>query len=296
MTLTLRRHSNRLPYANLLNAVVTTDRIVHRDSRHPAATMLFGAIAIATMAAPAQAVVPFDIRVESEKPGMQKTTATFKTGGVESFDKVRTGTGQKLVTDFGTDGAIKGTYTNLQVNKADQYGGADGKGNYAVTFDAKGFTLDLTTAIEGGVNYFGYWLSALDRGNRVTFLSGGKELFTFNPEDVINGLEKTGDAKSYYGNPNNKFDGQNSGEPYVFVNFFSNKDSFDQIRFFEDPRVGGYESDNHTVGNYETKGTGTVITVTSAGTVPEPAVWATMIIGLGMVGASNRKRNRAVAF
>jgi hypothetical protein len=296
MTLTLRRHSNRLPYANLLNAVVTTDRIVHRDSRHTAATMLFGAIAIASLAAPAQAVVPFDIRIESEKPGMQTTTATFKTGGAESFDKVKTGAGQKLVTDFGTDGAIKGTYTNLQVNKADQYGGADGKGNYAVTFDAKGFTLDLTTAIGGGVNYFGYWLSALDRGNKVSFSRAGQELFIFNPQDVLDGLAKTGNAKSYYSNPNKSFAGQNSGEPYVFVNFFSNKGGFDQIRFYQDPRGGGYESDNHTVGNYETKGTGTVITVTSAGTVPEPAVWATMIIGLGMVGASNRKRNRAVAF
>jgi hypothetical protein len=296
MTFTIRPRANRLPYANLLNAVATTDRITRREPRHAAATMLFGAIAIATMAAPAQAVVPFDIRIESEKPGMQTTTATFNTGGAESFDKVKTGAGQKLVTDFGTDGAIKGTYTNLQVNRADQYGGADGKGNYAVTFDAKGFTLDLTTAIEGGVNYFGYWLSALDPGNKVTFLSGGKELFTFNPQDVLDGLAKTGDAESYYGNPNKAFAGKNSGEPYVFVNFFSNKGGFDQIRFFEDPRGGGYESDNHTVGNYETKGTGTIITISEPGGVPEPAVWATMIIGLGMVGASSRKRNRAVAF
>lgn len=295
MTLTIRRRSHRLPYANLLNAVATTDRIARRNSGHTAATMLFGALTIATMASPAQAVLPFDIRVESEKPGMQTTTATFNTGGVESFDTVKTGGGQKLVTDFGTDGAIKGTYTNLQVNKADQYGGADGKGNYAVTFDAKGFTLDLTTAVEGGVNYFGYWLSALDRGNRVTFLNGGKELFTFNPDDVINGLEKTGNAKSYFGNPNDKFKGKNTGEPYVFVNFFSNKDSFDQIRFFEDPNGGGYESDNHTVGNYATKGTGTEITISEPGSVPEPAVWATMIIGLGLVGTSSRKRNRAVA-
>ena len=295
MTLTIRQRSNRLPYANLLNAVATTDRIARRDTGHAAANLLFGAIAIATMAAPAHAVVPFDIRIESEKPGMQTTTATFKTGGVETFDTVKTGSGQKLVSDFGTNGAIKGTYTNLQVNKADQYGGAGGTGRYAVTFDAKGFTLDLTSAIGGGVNYFGYWLSALDRGNKVSFSRAGKELFTFNPQDVLDGLAKTGNAKSYYSNPNKNFAGKNGGEPYVFVNFFSNKGGFDQIHFYEDPRGGGYESDNHTVGNYETKGTGTAISVTSAGAVPEPAVWATMIIGLGLVGSANRKRSRAVA-
>lgn len=295
MSPTIRSHSHRLPYATLLAAVETSQRIARRGKGHPMANMLFGALAIASLSAPAQAIVPFDIRIESEKPGMQKTTATFNSGGVETFDKAQTGKGQKLVTDFGTDGAIKGTYTNLQINGADQYGGADGKGNYAVTFQNVGFTLDLTSTIKGGVNYFGYWLSALDRGNQVTFMRTGRELFTFNPEDVIAGLEKTGNAKSYFGNPNEKFAGKNSGEPYVFVNFFSDIGGFDQIRFAENPAAGGYESDNHTVGNFLTKGTGTIINITPVDGVPEPAVWATMIIGLGMVGASNRKRNRAVA-
>jgi hypothetical protein len=295
MSLTIRRRSDRLPYATLLAAVEASQRIARREKGHPMANMLFGALAIASLSAPAQAIVPFDIRIESEKPGMQTTSATFNTGGVETFDAVKTGSGQKLVTDFGTDGAIKGTYTNLQVNKADQYGGAGGTGNYAVTFQNVGFTLDLTSSISGGVNYFGYWLSALDRGNTVTFLRGGRELFTFNPEDVIAGLQKTGNPESYYGNPNQKFTGRNTGEPYVFVNFFSDVGGFDQIRFAEEPAGGGYESDNHTVGNFLTKGTGTAITVTPVDGVPEPTVWATMIIGLGMVGATNRKRNRAVA-
>jgi len=195
--------------------------------------MLFGAPAIASLSAPAQPIAPFDIRIESEKPGMQKTTATFNSGGVETFDKAQTGNGQKLVTDFGTDDAIKGTYTSLQINGADQFGGADDKGNYAVTFQSVGFTLDLASTIKGGVNHFGYWLSALDRGNLVTFMRAGRELFTFNPEDVIAGLAKTGNAKSFYGNPNERFAGKISGEPYVFVNFFSDVGGFDQVRFAE---------------------------------------------------------------
>lgn len=295
MSPTIRSHSHRLPYATLLAAVETSQRIARRGKGHPTANMLFGALAIASLSAPAQAIVPFDIRIESEQPGMQTTTATLNTGGVETFDAANTGSGQNLVTDFGTNGTINGTYTNLRVNKNDQYGGAGGTGNYAVTFQNVGFTLDLTSSINGGVNYFGYWLSALDRGNKVTFLRSGRELFTFNPEDVIAGLANTGNARSFYGNPNAKYAGRNTGEPYVFVNFFSGVGGFDQIRFAEEPSSGGYESDNHTVGNFLTKGTGTEITVTPVDGVPEPTVWATMIVGLAMVGATNRKRNRAVA-
>lgn len=275
--------------------VATKGPIARRDCGHTMAATLFGALVIASVSAPASAVLPFDVRIESEKPGMQTTTATFKTGGVQNFDAIKTGTGQKITTDFGTDGAISGVYTNLEVRNADQYGGAGGSGRYAVTFDNKGFSLDLSSVIGGGVDYFGYWLSALDRGNKVTFLRAGKELYTFNPEDVLAGLARTGDAKSYYGNPTKTFSGKNTGEPYVFVNFFSNKGGFDTIRFFEDPRSGGYEADNHTVGNFATKGTGTPITITSVEAIPEPAVWSTMMIGLGLVGAASRKRNRTVA-
>jgi hypothetical protein len=288
MTFTIRQRAKHLN-------VATAAPIARRERGHLMAAMLFGALAIASLSAPARAVVPFDVRIESEKPGMQATTATFKTGGVLNFDAIKTGSGQTITTDFGTDGAIKGVYTNLEVRNADQYGGAGGTGRYAVTFDSKGFTLDLSSMIGGGVDYFGYWLSALDRGNKVTFLRAGQELYTFDPEDVLAGLARTGDAKSYYGNPNKSYAGKNAGEPYVFVNFFSNKGGFDQIRFFEDPRGGGYESDNHTVGNFATKGTGTKIIVTSADAIPEPAVWSTMIIGLGLVGAASRNRNRAVA-
>jgi len=62
----------------------------------------------------------------------------------------------------------------------------------------------------------------------------------------------------------------------------------------KNPAAGGYESDDHTVGNFLTKGTGTIINIPPIDGVPEPAVWASMIIGLGMVGASSRRRNRAV--
>lgn len=249
--------------------------------------------------AAASASVPFDVRYESESVGIQHTTATFSVGGVETFDSRTIGCaacGSTFATDFGTGGTISGAYTNVAVIGADQYGGAGGNGNYAVTFTTAGYSLDLTSTIPGGVNYFGYWLSALDRGNQVTFYSGGHVLFTFDPTDVITAVNAHADHAAYYGNPNTAFAGQNSGEPYIFLNFFSDRGTFDRIVFSENPTVGGYESDNHTVGHFLTKGTGTSVPLSPgsfpAGAVPEPATWAMMIAGFGMVGASLRRRSR----
>ena len=239
-------------------------------------------------ATPALAVVPFTISFESETPGMQTTTATFSAGGVEDFNSRALGTGN-FVTDFGTGGAFTGTYTGVEVRNADQYGGADGTGRYAVTFSQTGYTLDIASTVPGGANYFGYWLSALDRGNSVSFYQGSKLLFVFDPEDVLNAVNSTADPSEYFGNPNPAFLGQNSGEPYVFVNFFNDNGRFDRIVFAENPQVGGYESDNHTVGRFLTKGTGTNVPITS-GVVPEPASWAMLIAGFGLVGAASRRR------
>ncbi len=259
------------------------------------------AVAALATAAAASAVVPFDVRYESEAVGIQNTTATFSVGGVETFDE-RTAScnvcGQNFTTNFGTGSAITGTYSNVAVIGADQYGGAGGNGNYAVTFTNSGYSLDLTSTVAGGVNYFGYWLSALDKGNQVTFYSKGKLLFTFNPEDVISAVNKHADHASYYGNPNAPFAGNNSGEPYIFLNFFNDTGTFDKVVFAENPQVGGYESDNHTVGHFLTKGTGTSVPLSPgsfpAGAVPEPATWAMMLGGFGLVGASVRRRRSTV--
>ncbi len=243
-------------------------------------------------ASAAAAVLPFDVRYESESVGIQNTTATFSVGGVETFDTQALGYNSSFTTDFGTGGAISGTYTGAQILNADQYGGAGGNGQYAVTFGTGGYALDLTSTIPGGVNYFGYWLSALDHGNAVTFYSHGHQLFTFNPQDVIDAVNAHADHASYYGNPNANRLGQNSGEPYIFLNFFNDAGTFDRVVFAENPQVGGYESDNHTVGHFLTKGTGTGVPLSNP--VPEPTTWALLFAGFGMVGfAARRRRNMA---
>ena len=245
-------------------------------------------LAALAYATAASAVLPFDVRYESESVGIQNTTATFSVGGVETFDAAPSGYQSSFATDFGTGGAISGVYHDAQILSADRYGGAGGTGQYPVTFSSSGYELDLSSTIPGGVNYFGYWLSALDSGNTVTFYSHGHQLFTFNPQDVIDAVNGHADHASYYGNPNAAFHGLNSGEPYIFLNFFNDAGTFDKVVFAENPQQGGYESDNHTVGHFLTKGTGTSVPLSNP--VPEPTTWALLFAGFGLVGFAARRR------
>ena len=134
-----------------------------------------------------------------EAPGVQNTTATFSVSGVETFNEQPTGIGSGFTTDYGTGGAITGSYTGangVQINPADVYGGAGGTGNYIAAFGNTPYTLTLTadpTQDPQGINYFGYWLSALDAGNQVAFYKGGVEVGALTPGDVI---AKLGDERS----------------------------------------------------------------------------------------------------
>ena len=251
------------------------------------------ALALILSAAPAQAG-KFVVNYESEAPGIQNTTATVA-GGVETFNSRPTGAGQTFTTDFGTSGKYTGTYKNVQINSADQYGGAGGTGNYPVTFNGTGYSLNLSTKQPGGVNYFGYWLSALDPGNVLDFYSKGKLLFQFNPSDALTAINASPNASAYYGNPNSPWRAD-SGEPFVFLNFFATGNTtFDKVVFQEVNYGGGYESDNQTIGKWSTMGTGTLVPLISSITsaVPEISTWIMMIAGMGVVGATMRRRRRS---
>ncbi len=235
----------------------------------------------------------FSVRYESEAAGKQTTSATFSSVGVETFETLSTGSGKTYTSNFGTGGAITGTYKNLQVNKADQFGAAGGTGRYAVTFSTTGYSLDLSTTIAGGVNYFGFWLSALDANNYVTFYRGSQVLLEFSPANL---LAMVKNQPAYYGNPNSSFLGQNKGEPYAFVNFFNETSYFDRVVFRQAKTSGGYESDNHTVGRWKTQGTGTLVpNPTQVSAVPEPTEMSLFALGLGLIGWRARRQRRAAA-
>jgi PEP-CTERM motif len=240
-----------------------------------------GLIVAVTVATAAKADTFF---LNYEAPGVQNTTATFSVSGVETFNSQPTGVGSGFTTDYGTGGAITGTYSGVngvQINPADVYGGAEGTGNYIVAFGNTPYTLSLTAdpiKDPQGINYFGYWLSALDAGNQVVFLKNGNEVGALTPADVI---AKLGTNGPYYGNPNAPFQGGDSGEPFAFINFYDLDGTFDQVVFTENPAVGGYESDNHTVGFF-----------THVGGVPEPSTWAMLLLGFAGLGIASYRSSR----
>ena len=221
-----------------------------------------------------------DFSLNYEAPGVQNSTATFSVEGVETFDTLAVGN-DTFTTDFGTSGAITGSYSDVKILPADQYGGAGGTGNYAVAFGGSPYTVNLTANLSKdpkGINYFGYWLSALDGGNQVTFLRNGVEVGALNPSQILSEISTN---TAYNGNPNNPYKDWNAGQVYAFVNFYDTTGTFDQVTFDENPSEGGYESDNHTVGYY-----------TAIGGVPEPTTWALMLVGFGALGAGMRASRR----
>jgi hypothetical protein len=263
---------------------------------------LFGGISL--VAVTNASATKFVVSYEAEAAGVQNTTATFSVGGVENFNSLPVHAyPQSFTTNFGTSGAgstITGTYAagsgkGVQINAADQYGGAGGAGKYAVAFPNTPYSLTLSSNIAGGVNYFGFWLSALDKGNFVTFYgNNGQKLFTFDPSDVIKAVNLSANPGLYYGNPNAAFKGQDGGEPFIFLNFFDTTGSFSKVVFNEVNFGGGYESDNHTVGHYATMGQGTKINlIQSVAGVPEPASWALMGLGFAGLAFFGSRRNKS---
>jgi hypothetical protein len=233
------------------------------------------------LAAPASAAY----NINFEAPGVQNTTAGFTTSGVETFQGQTVGSAASFVTDFGTGGQIVATYSGGRIDNANQYGSAGGTGEHIVTFsDMSQITIDFTTTLPEGLTYFGYWLSALNAGNMLEFYNGASLVASLDAGSIKSLIDAKSDAAAYYGNPNAPFQGQNSGEPYAFLNvYFTGGDSYNKI-IIKQTAGGGYESDNHTVGFY-----------TSLGGVPEPATWAMLITGFGLVGVAMRRRRAVIA-
>lgn len=200
--------------------------------------------------------------------------------GVENFD-TRT-SNASFTTTFGTGGTITGVYSAVSIAAADQYGGAGGTGKYASAPTSTSYNVALTSTLTTGINYFGFWLSALDNGNQVGFYKNNVLLYSFLPSTLIAAVGACTGSNAYCGNPNSQFAGADPGEPYAFVNFVDTDGTFDSLRFVQG-NSGGYESDNHTVG-FVTAQSGTGIGV------PEPTSLALLAVALASLTVVGRRR------
>jgi hypothetical protein len=169
--------------------------------------------------------------------------------------------------------------SRIRILAADQYGGADGTGNYLAGPTGNDRTVPIVLHLTTPADYLGLWLSAIDNYNVIQFWSEGTEVGTFV---TVTGTgipgaevlpEATGGcpASAYCGNPNPP--GGNTSQRYVYYNFDGSADgtTFDEVRFYQRTNNAGLELDNIALGlfgDYET--------------VPEP--WTFALTGGGLLG------------
>jgi hypothetical protein len=197
-----------------------------------------------------------------------------------------------------------GTIDQVYLQTANLYGGASGAGYYPVQSAAPGgvggsAAIDQTTiTLSKSSSYFGLWWSAGDPYNTLSFYSGNNLVATFNTGSILDTL-----SQSYFGNPTATFKGQDSGEPFAFLNVYGGPGvTWDKV-IFDNPGSTGFESDNWTVRS-QAWGTlpgetgaapgvrvatvnGKTITLTAA---PEPTCVVAGFTGLVLIVAIARKK------
>lgn len=214
-----------------------------------------------------------------ENPGVQATTVAG--AATETFDSV-----SGPLNGFAASNG--GTYTGGQVIGANQYGGAGGNTNYLVSGLQSEPSLQVTTVtFASPKTYFGLWWSAGDGANTLEFYQGATLLNTFTVDSILSSINGgLGLPASYYGNPTAPFSGQNSGEPYVYLNFTSDDAlGFDSIKLVN-LQTSGFETDNHSTFDKVIVPPGNSVGVPEGGSI-------LAILGLslaGMVGLRRKQR------
>jgi hypothetical protein len=190
---------------------------------------------------------------------------------------------------FNGNAAI-GNYDRVGIQAANQYGGATGKGDYftvAAPFSNAPTTLSFTES----QRYFGFWLSALDNNNNLSFYSDSTLVSNFNAQDILNFISRQPNGKQYFGNPNSNFLGKDKSEPFAYLNFFADPNNanvkFNRVVFSNKSGGSGFEADNFTIATSYTNTSGKSLAVPF-----EPSATWGIIILIGSYLARSWRTNR----
>ena len=198
----------------------------------------------------------------ANQPSGRGITVTIEAPGVQSTQLPNTD--QYYVIDFedqsGTNTFTKTnsntTYSyshDLQVKDANEWGGANvSKYITQSESDLEVFNQTFTISVNESQKYFGFWWSAGDAYNVITFKNKGMEVASFRTENLVDFIDNSGvvSTEDYLGNPNPAYESLENGhktEPFSFVNVFFNDDSvYDEIVITSEQDDAAFESDNHT--------------------------------------------------
>ncbi len=231
------------------------------------------------------------LNIYLSSPGGQSTYISGAT--TETFDTLPLGIQSSPYV------SAVGTYefsstSHFGVVAADQYGGANGSDYVALGAESRSSTpvdLNLTRA----ANYFGFWWSAGDVNNGISFYYNTTLLTRITTATIVSLLSAhngsvtavngaTYSKSSYYGNPNNRLD---ANEPFAYVDVFAGGTEFNRIVFDNSGSSGsGFESDNHSVyfGAAGPNGASVFVENVPAVAVNGPEPGSLLLSVLGVVG------------
>ena len=199
-----------------------------------------------------------------------------------------------------------GTYNSgggpgYAIVNADSYGGAGDTGQYLAVGVQSQSPGPVLLTLKAPSNYFGFWWSAGDNSNSLTFYSGGQLVATFTTNQIValipNDPNTTVTAingsvyhtNQYYNNPN----GGDASEPFAYVDFIATGLTFDQVGFSNPSLGSGFESDNHSVAANVTGPPITDVIVENVPlAAPEPASYAMIGGGLCALAFIRRRGSR----
>lgn len=230
----------------------------------------------------------------------KSTASVYSDTTTETFESLATGTYNSSYT------STIGTYQLSNTSKMaivanDQYG--TGTGKYMSFGAQSGTSGAITLNFNAPQSYFGFSWNAGDSNNGLSFYRGSELLGSYSTATILAKLSGTTvtaidgvttyNSSQYKGQP---VSGQNSGQPYGFINIIDTNGAFDRVVFTNNNTTStGYETDNHTIRTTAPGANNTFVAVgsTTPPAVPEAGTVTLLGLGLSAMGMVVTRRRKA---